>query len=57
MTERDYLLFFLWALAFMIAIGGMIQQMWPGLIQFVERRFLQARRPDDADTSHPAAHH
>jgi hypothetical protein len=48
MTERDYAGFFLWAMAFMIAAGGMILQMWPGLVRFVDRRFIAPPgRPDE----------
>ncbi len=41
MSERDYLGFVLWALAFMITVGGLIHDLWPSLIQFVDRRFLK----------------
>jgi len=44
MSERDYVGFFLWAMAFMIAIGGMIPQMWPSLVGFVDRTFLNPPR-------------
>jgi hypothetical protein len=45
MSERDYLAFVIWALAFMITIGGLIRDLWPSLIQFVDRTFL--KQPDD----------
>jgi hypothetical protein len=44
MSERDYLGFVIWALAFMITVGGLIQDLWPSLIQFVDRMFL--KQPD-----------
>jgi len=49
MSERDYVGFFLWAMAFMIAVGAMILQMWPSLVGFVDRTFLNPprRRQDD----------
>lgn len=40
MTERDYLTFFLWFLAFMVAVGAMIPALWPGLVRFVHDRIL-----------------
>jgi len=48
MSERDYVGFFLWAMAFMIAIGGMIPQMWPSLVGFVDRTFLNPPRRRDS---------
>jgi len=50
MSERDYVGFFVWAMAFMIAVGGMILQMWPSLVGFVDRTFLNPprRRQDDS---------
>ena len=59
MSERDYVGFFLWAMAFMIAVGGMVLQMWPSLVGFVDRTFLTPprRRQDDSDrTGHHEAH-
>ncbi|MBI3998588.1 MAG: hypothetical protein HY355_06100 [Armatimonadetes bacterium] len=60
MSERDYLGFVLWALAFMIAVGGMLPDVWPGLIRFVDRTFLQEGRAQaqrsgehKADDRHP----
>lgn len=52
MSERDYVGFFLWAIAFMIAVGAMILQMWPSLVGFVDRTFLNPprRRQDDGGT-------
>ncbi|MDR7483482.1 MAG: hypothetical protein QN183_02890 [Armatimonadota bacterium] len=47
MTERDYVGFTLWFLAFMIAVGGMLPAVWPGLIRWVDRATArQAREPD-----------
>lgn len=48
MSERDYVGFFLWAMAFMIAVGGMILQMWPSLVGFVDRTFLSPPRRHDS---------
>ena len=56
MTERDYVGFFLWAMAFMIAVGGMIPQMWPSLMRFVDRTFLNPPRRQH-DGGDPAGHH
>ncbi len=56
MTERDYVGFVLWAMAFMIAVGGMIPQMWPSLVRFVDRSFLSLPRrpqPEDHESSGP----
>lgn len=44
MSERDYVGFFLWALAFMIAVGGMIPSVWPGLIQYGDRTLFKEPR-------------
>ncbi len=41
MSERDYLGFLIWALAFMVTVGGLIHDLWPSLINFVDRTFLQ----------------
>lgn len=41
MTERDYLGFFLWSMAFMIAVGGMIGSMWPSLVRLVDGKMLK----------------
>lgn len=47
MTERDYVGFTLWFLAFMIAVGGMLPVVWPGLIRWVDRTTTrQAREPE-----------
>lgn len=48
MSERDYVGFFLWAMAFMIAVGAMILQMWPSLVGFVDRTFLNPPRRHDS---------
>ncbi len=52
MTERDYLGFFLWSMAFMIAVGGMIASMWPSLVRFVDRTLLKTSRKDESSESH-----
>jgi len=51
MSERDYLAFFVWFLAFMVAVGGMIPSLWPSLVRFVNRQIL---KEDDrpADSGH-----
>lgn len=57
MSERDYLGFVIWALAFMISVGGLIKDLWPSLIQFVDRSFLSqstVQRPEDGGQ---AGHH
>lgn len=56
MSERDYVGFFLWVMAFMIAAGGMITQMWPSLVRFVDRRFINPP-PRTGDEGAPAGHH
>lgn len=57
MSERDYLGFFLWGMAFMIAVGGMIGSMWPSLVRFVDQRMLKESRhvPDEGEAQ--AGHH
>ncbi|MGQ0549862.1 MAG: hypothetical protein ACT4PY_09390 [Armatimonadota bacterium] len=45
MSERDYLGFFLWGMAFMIAVGGMIGSMWPSLVRFVDGKML--KKPEE----------
>ena len=52
MTERDYLGFVLWALAFMIVVGGMSPSMWPSLVRFVDRGFLKKPRNGGHGGSH-----
>jgi len=44
MSERDYVGVFVWTLAFMITVGGLIRDLWPSLIHFVDRAFL--KQPD-----------
>ncbi len=44
MSERDYVGVFVWALAFMITAGGLIRDLWPSLIRFVDRAIL--KQPD-----------
>lgn len=56
MSERDYLGFFLWGMAFMIAVGGMIASMWPSLIRYVDQRMLKEPR-QDARQEQPTGHH
>jgi hypothetical protein len=48
MTERDYLGFTLWFLAFMIAVGGMLPVVWPGLIRRVDRMAARQERAPEA---------
>lgn len=52
MTERDYVGFFLWFLAFMVAVGGMIPSMWPGLVRFVNRRVLKEDEQPGGSSGH-----
>ncbi len=57
MTERDYVGLVLWAMAFMTAVGGMLPQMWPGLVRFVDRSFLNPpRRQQGDDSGHGGQH-
>ncbi len=52
MTERDYFDFFLWGMAFMIAVGGMIKSMWPSLVRFVDGRTLTQRPQEPGGEKH-----
>lgn len=56
MSERDYLGFFLWGMAFMIAVGGMIASMWPSLMRFVDQRTLHEPRKDPRQEPHGGPH-
>ncbi|HET8678826.1 MAG TPA: hypothetical protein VFM39_01815 [bacterium] len=56
MTERDYFGFFLWGMAFMIAVGGIIGSMWPSLIRFVDGKVLKQPQPEPGGEKHWPAH-
>jgi hypothetical protein len=51
-TERDYFDFFLWGMAFMIAVGGMIKSMWPSLMRFVDGKMLKQPPEPPASEKH-----
>lgn len=56
MTERDYFGFFLWGMAFMIAVGGMIKSMWPSLVRFVDQRMPEESRQESGEEQPHAGH-
>jgi hypothetical protein len=45
MTERDYVGFALWALAFMVATGGLIRDLIPSWMRVVDHALPGAREP------------